>query len=265
MRWTRTIVTLISLFTVSTEAMALSDPERRTAALCESATRKAEIKELLPRGLLEAISLKESGRWDAAAKRSVPWPWTVTSGGPGEHFNSKAEALAKVRELRERGVTNIDVGCMQINLRYHPHAFENLNEAFDPSGNAAYAGAHLRQLREDHGSWNQAVARYHSGNPERGAAYRKAVHKLKYATAKARMIAAREHATSTYQARQTAQRKEYAAAERSRLKLVKEQMRTKTAQEKKLRAAFEERRARVFRRWEEMMAKRRAAAGGKRS
>ena len=265
MRWTRTIVTLIALFGATTGAMALSDQERRNAALCEAATRKAEIAELLPRGLLEAISLKETGRWDGAAKRSVPWPWTVTSGGDGEHFASKAEALAKARALQERGVENIDIGCMQVNLRYHPHAFKDLEEAFDPTKNTAYAGAHLRQLREDHNSWNQAVARYHSGNPERGAAYRKAVYKLKYAATKARMIAARKYARSTWNERRDALRKEYAAAERARLKLVRDQMKTKTKQEKQLRAAFEERRARVFRRWEEMMKKRRAAARGKRS
>lgn len=265
MRWTTSIVTLIVLVSATTGAQALSDQDRRSAALCEAATRAVEIEELLPRGLLEAISLKETGRWDGDMKRSVPWPWTVTSGADGEYFASKAEALAKARALQKRGVTNIDVGCMQINLRYHPHAFETLEEAFDPAKNAAYAGAHLRQLREDHKSWNQAVQRYHSSNPERGAAYREAVYKLKYAATKARMITARKHARSTYQERLQTQRTNYAAAERARRKLVRDQLRTKTQQEKQLRAAFEERRAKVFQRWEAMMKKRREAQRGKRS
>jgi hypothetical protein len=265
MRWTGTITALIALFSATTGALALSDQEQRYAALCESGARKAEIAEALPRGLLAAISLKESGRWDSEAKRSVPWPWTVTSGGPGEHFASKAEALAKVRALQEHGIENIDVGCSQINLRYHPHAFEKIEDGFDPTKNTAYAAAHLRQLREDHKSWNKAVERYHSGDPKRGAAYRKAVYKLKFAAARAGKVASHETAILTYQERREKRRKEYAASKQARRKLVRSTRKAKTKREKELRAAFEERRARVFQRWEEMMKKRRAAARGKNS
>ena len=265
MRWTRTAITLIALFWATNEAMALSDQERRSAALCEVATRQAEVTELLPRGLLEAISLKETGRWDDEMKRSVPWPWTVTSGGGGQHFASKAEALAKVRALRDSGVDNIDVGCMQINLRYHPHAFEKIEDAFNPAKNAAYAGAHLRQLHEDHKFWNRAVERYHSSDPERGAGYRKAVYKLKFAATKARRVAAHAKAALTWKQRQEIKRNEYPAAEKARRALSKKVRNAKTTREKELRAAFEKRRARVFQRWEEMMKKRREAASGKRS
>ena len=265
MRWTKTFVAVIAFFSVTTEAIALSDPERRDAALCEAGTRNAERAELLPQGLLAAISLKESGRWDGGAKRSVPWPWTVTSGGPGEHLTSREEALTKVRDLQAQGVTNIDVGCLQINLRYHPHAFEDLEAAFDPAKNSAYAGAHLRQLREDHKSWNKAVERYHSSNPKRGKAYRKAVYQLKYAATKARMITVRETATLTWKERQQAQRKAHVVAKKARLKIATNLQESKQVQKKRLRAAFEKRRAKVFKRWEEMMKKRREAANGKRS
>jgi hypothetical protein len=265
MRWTGIFVTVIAFFSATAGANALSDPERRAAALCEAGTRHAERTEMLPQGLLEAISLKESGRWDGSAKRSVPWPWTVTSGGPGEHLASKKEALAKVQDLQAQGVTNIDVGCLQINLHYHPHAFEDLEAAFDPAKNAAYAGAHLRQLREDHKSWNKAVERYHSSNPKRGKAYRKAVYHIKFATTKARMVTARETATLTWKERQQAQREAHVAARKARLKIATNLKESKQAQKKRLRAAFEERKAKVFKRWEEMMKKRREAASGKRS
>ena len=75
---------------------------------------------------------RESGRWDAEAQASFAWPWTVTAEGRGRYLPSKAEALAEVRQLRARGLTNIDVGCMQVNLFYHPDAFDDLNQAFDP-------------------------------------------------------------------------------------------------------------------------------------
>ena len=261
MRWMPIIVILTAVLRVTTAAEALTDQERRTAALCEAATKNAEFSERVPRGLLEAIALKESGRWDDEAKRSYPWPWTVTSGGPGEYFATREEALAKVRALRAEGVTNIDVGCMQVNLRYHPHAFDSIEEAFDPALNAAYAGAHLKQLHEDHHSWHRAVERYHSGDPERGAAYREAVYKLKFAATTSRMANARESAKLSYQERLEAQRRDFEAARKARLELVKEQHAAKSEREKELRAEFEERRARVFQRWEEMMRKRREMAG----
>jgi hypothetical protein len=260
MRWIQPFVILLALAAFTTDATALTDAERRDAALCEAATRQAERQERVPRGLLEAISLKESGRWDGDAKKSVAWPWTVTWGGPGEHFASRAEAIAKVRALQKAGKTNIDVGCMQINLRYHPHAFDNIEDAFDPLKNAGYAGAHLKQLREDHKSWHRAVERYHSSDPERGAAYRQAVHKLKHAATKARMVAAREDAKLNYRQRLDLQRRDYNAAQKARRELVRDQRKAMTKREKELRAAFEERRARVFKRWEEMMKKRRATA-----
>jgi hypothetical protein len=260
MRWIQPFVILLALAAFTTDATALTDAERRDAALCEAATRQAENQERVPRGLLEAISLKESGRWDSDAKKSVAWPWTVTWGGPGEHFASRAEAIAKVRALQKAGKTNIDVGCMQINLRYHPHAFDNIEDAFDPLKNAGYAGAHLKQLREDHKSWHRAVERYHSSDPERGVAYRQAVHKLKHAATKARMVAAREDAKLNYRQRLDLQRRDYNAAQKARRELVRDQRKAMTKREKELRAAFEERRARVFKRWEEMMKKRRATA-----
>lgn len=259
MRWIQPFVILLALAAFAGDAGALSNQERRDAALCEAATRQAEVRENLPRGLLEAISLKESGRWDGAARKSVAWPWTVTWGGPGEHFATRAEAIAKVRALQKAGKTNIDVGCMQINLRYHPHAFDSIEDAFVPQKNAAYAGAHLKQLREDHNSWHRAIERYHSSDPERGAAYRQAVYELKYAATRARLAATRNEAKLSYTRRLDNQRRDYTIAREARRKLIQDQRKAMTEREKELRAAFEERRARVFKRWEEMMRKRREA------
>ncbi len=77
--------------------------------------------------------------------------------------------------LRARGVRNIDVGCMQINLHHHPRAFDSLEEAFDPAANIAYAGTFLRRLERETRSWSRAVAYYHSKTANVGAAYRQRV------------------------------------------------------------------------------------------
>ena len=67
---------------------------------------------------------------------------------------------------------------MQINLMHHPHAFEGLEEAFDPGRNAAYAADFLARLYDRSRSWSRAVAFYHSGSPSKGRAYWHRVEKL---------------------------------------------------------------------------------------
>ena len=121
----------------------------------ERDTRRGE-KYHLPRHLLFAISLKETGRWNAQRKESYTWPWTVTSGGEGQHYPTQFAAISEVRRLAA-GVTNIDVGCMQINLRYHGTAFEDIEEAFDPFKNTDYAARFLTELKKRHGSWRDAT------------------------------------------------------------------------------------------------------------
>ncbi len=146
-------------------------PAWRDSALCNSAIAAAEQAQALPLRLLKAVALAESGRWDKASKESFAWPWTVTSGGTGQYFPDKASAIAAVQRLRARGVTNIDVGCLQVNLGYHPDAFADLSAAFDPAINATYAARFLKGLRLDRHAWSIAVAYYHSAKPDEGRRY----------------------------------------------------------------------------------------------
>ena len=107
--------------------------DERTVCAEQAAAR--ERAERIPPGLVHALALAESGRWSASDKSTRPWPWTVTSGRDSFYLPSKDAAIAKVEALQASGRTNIDVGCMQINLHYHPDAFANLDEAFDPDTN----------------------------------------------------------------------------------------------------------------------------------
>ena len=54
---------------------------------------------------------------------------------------------------------------MQINLLFHGDAFVDLEQAFDPAFNVAYAAAFLLRLREEERSWTRAIGRYHSATP----------------------------------------------------------------------------------------------------
>lgn len=105
----------------------------------------------------------------------MPWPWSINAAGQSTFFASKAQAVAAVQALQASGVQSIDVGCMQINLQQHPHAFASLDEAFDPEANVRYAARFLGLLYERVRAWPQAAALYHSATPELGEAYRRKV------------------------------------------------------------------------------------------
>ncbi len=141
-------------------------------AVCAAAAAAAEHRHGIPAGLLNAIGRVESGRRDPASGRMEAWPWAINAEGRGQLFDAAATALSGTRALQAGGTASIDVGCFQVNLVHHRNAFATLEEAFDPAQNADYAGRFLSGLREKTGSWEQAVANYHSATPERGGPYR---------------------------------------------------------------------------------------------
>ena len=161
-----------ALFGPGPASAATSQAFDNAGNLCKKATANAERRSSVPSHLLKAISQAESGRWDAEAQENVAWPWTVTSGGQGRFFDTKAEAVAEVEFLMTEGVRNIDVGCMQVNLYYHGEAFESLSEAFDPKANTAYAAAYLKNMYALTGNWTEAAGYYHSMTPERNGPYK---------------------------------------------------------------------------------------------
>lgn len=132
--------------------------------LCEHAIAEAEKKFSIPNRLLFAIGSVESGR-SLDAKKKIIWPWTICASGKSYYCSTKSAAIATVKRLMSRGIRNIDVGCMQVNLLHHSKAFKNLEEAFTPQKNAEYAAHFLNELKETHGSWTCAVGYYHSKAP----------------------------------------------------------------------------------------------------
>lgn len=64
---------------------------------------------------------------------------------------------------------------MQINLLYHPDAFSDLETAFDPAANAAYAAKFLSSLFKAYSSWGEAIRRYHSSNAKFNRPYHEKV------------------------------------------------------------------------------------------
>jgi soluble lytic murein transglycosylase-like protein len=153
-------------------------PTQPSGQMCRQAIVAAERAHGIPPHLLAAIARVESGRRDQASGTYNPWPWTINFDGAGSFYESKPEAVATAATLRPRVTRSIDVGCMQISLTYHPDAFANMDQAFDPRSNADYGARFLLQLYEKTGSWPRAVELYHSATPDLGADYRQKVYAI---------------------------------------------------------------------------------------
>jgi len=166
---------LILALVAAPPSQALAAEARGDWALCRQAIAAVEGRTSVPPGLLNAIGLVETGRRDPRTGRLEPWPWSYNVEGESHAAPSKAAAMAEVAALQDRGIRSIDVGCMQVNLLHHPTAFRSLDEAFDPRANLRYAAQFLQELRARNGDWGMAIARYHSGEAVRGAAYSRRV------------------------------------------------------------------------------------------
>jgi hypothetical protein len=136
-----------------------------------------EKKYNLPYKLLYAISMVESGKFNAFYKQVIPWPWAVNQAGKSYYPNSKKEAMELVSNLIIEGKTNIDVGCMQINLGYHGYNFEHLDYIFEPKNNIDYAAKLLVNNFNKYKNWPDAIASYHSYS-ELGKNYYKKILKM---------------------------------------------------------------------------------------
>ena len=142
---------------------------------CLAAIDREQQRQGTPPLLLNAIAVVESGSRDPATGRIFPWPWSVNVDGKPFRYDTKADAVAAVTAFQAGGAHSIDVGCMQINLGYHPAAFVDLNEAFDPGSNVAYAARFLRALFSESGNWTQAIGAYHSRTAPLGEDYQRRV------------------------------------------------------------------------------------------
>ena len=147
-----------------------ADEAEYSAALCERALANGARRGGVPPEVLHAISLTETGRNTGGTLR--PWPWAINREGKGYWFDTREEALAFGRQSLAEGRTSFDVGCTQINYRWHGHAFTSLDQMFDPEATATYAAQFLRTLYEERGSWSEAAGAYHSLTPELAAKYR---------------------------------------------------------------------------------------------
>lgn len=161
---TRTVCPALAVFALCIPMQGAAS--RDASGLCADAALRAAKATGVPHDVLVAISLVETGR------NARPWPWTVNLGGDGRWLETAAAAEAVVAEALDQGRTNIDLGCFQLNYRWHASAFASVAEMLDPDANALYAAEYLAQHHAESGDWATAAAAYHSATPEHAERYR---------------------------------------------------------------------------------------------
>ena len=141
-------------------ALATNTP----ALLCDDAARIASAETGVPLNIMKAIARTETGRQVSGVLQ--PWPWALNIEGRGVWLSTKQEAMSYLRDSFLKGKQNLDVGCYQINQKWHGSHFSSFDEMLDPEANALYAARFLQRLFQEHGTWTRAAGAYHSRTPQ---------------------------------------------------------------------------------------------------
>lgn len=140
----------------------------RIAPQCEREIIRVSRLTGVPVGILYAVGLTESGKGGRLQ------PYAMNVDGKSAFFFDRDEAISHFRSVKAKGARFVDIGCMQINYRFHGEKFARVEDIFDPRRNVEYAAKFLQDLRNREGSWVMAAARYHAG-PNNHAAQKRYV------------------------------------------------------------------------------------------
>ncbi|MDO5632463.1 MAG: hypothetical protein Q4G22_11585 [Paracoccus sp. (in: a-proteobacteria)] len=156
--------------------LRLDDPDV-AAAVCEHAAMQVAAESGVPADILAGLTLTETGRRRNGVVR--PWAWSANADGAGSWFDDPASALAYVEDRIAMGRPSVDVGCFQLNYRWHGENFPSVAAMLDPMTNARYAARFVRQLYQETGDWRAAAGAFHSRTPVHANRYLKRFDELR--------------------------------------------------------------------------------------
>jgi hypothetical protein len=134
-------------------------------AACVDNIIQAEKEFGIPKGMLLAVSLVESGGG------GTPSPYLMNVRGRAVAPQTEADAARYLRDSKGNLRDSVYAGCMQLSLAHHKQAFRPVEKIVNPEANVRYAAKYLLQLRQEVGSWAGAVARYNGSAGVKAAAY----------------------------------------------------------------------------------------------
>ena len=137
---------------------------------CDRVARIAANESGVPVDVLMAITRTETGRRSGGVL--APWPWTVNMEGVGKWFATRKDAQIFAMSGLSNGKRSFDVGCFQLNYRWHGEHFRDVEHMFEPLENARYAADFLSRLYGELQSWDAAAAAYHSRTPKFAEKYK---------------------------------------------------------------------------------------------
>ena len=128
------IIFTMSFLILSKEAFADNTDKLK---LCENTIESIELQTDIPKGLLLGIGKAEAIR--KIKNKFVIWPWTLNHAGKSMFFDTKKQMRNYVFKNLKRNDFNIDVGCMQINIKWHKNNFKKISDMFEVNPNVSYA------------------------------------------------------------------------------------------------------------------------------
>lgn len=126
---------------------------------CRPFIAPAELYYHLPRGLLGAMAVVESGRF------GIPYPWALNIAGQSVMARDYRDAAKKLRDSNGLARRDIAIGCLQIHMAYHLAPFGAPEWALHPRYNVWYGAMFLHRLAAEYGDWPRAIAHYHASDP----------------------------------------------------------------------------------------------------
>ncbi|AWD33050.1 putatative lytic transglycosylase [Candidatus Fokinia solitaria] len=137
-----------------------------------------EKKYNISENLLLAVTVVESGVYNSEARMALAWPWTIGIAGESYRFSTKNEAVKFFNSKINEGISNIDVGCSQINYRYHGHNFDSIEQMMEPANNIAYASYLIAKNYKNTSEWLKAASQFHSFTPIYSERYKEKIIKV---------------------------------------------------------------------------------------
>lgn len=119
---------------------------------------------------LYAVSLMESSKYNSD-RTITPWPLAINSAGTPIIPKSIDEALNALAIELKKGVQSIDIGLMQVNIKWHVYRVSDIRSLFDPETNLRVGADILAEaIRSEPNDRTLGLGRYHAGygdEPER--------------------------------------------------------------------------------------------------
>ena len=163
--WKLGLTGILAVCGLAVTLVAVSALPARAGETCLDHLIQAENQYKIPRGLMVAIALIESGR------NGVPQPHALSHGSHTTYASSTKAAAKMLRDRKGRLHSDMYVGCMQLSLYHHGKHFQPVEKIVDPAANVMYAARYIKRLRAERGGWSEALIAYAGATGERSHEY----------------------------------------------------------------------------------------------